>query len=72
MIDVLETIALLQVEKEAKNIEPSGVLFEEILSDVRNQVKEEIRQLCREKKIEFHKTINSTSFKIIKEQSNEK
>lgn len=72
MIDIFETISLLQVEKEAKNIEPTGVLFEEILSDVRNQVKEEIRQLCREKKIEFHKTINSTSFKIIKEQNNEK
>lgn len=72
MIDIFETISLLQVEKEAKNIEPSGVLFEEILSDVRNRVKEEIRQLCREKKIEYHKTINSTSFKIIKEQNNEK
>lgn len=72
MIDIFETISLLQVEKETKNIEPTGVLFEEILSDVRNQVKEEIRQLCREKKIEFHKTINSTSFKIIKEQNNEK
>lgn len=68
MIDIFETISLLQVEKEAKNIEPTGVLFEEILSDVRSQVKEEIRQLCREKKIEFHKTINSTSFNIIKKQ----
>lgn len=68
MIDIFETISLLQVEKETKNIEPTGVLFEEILSDVRNQVKEEIRQLCREKKIEFHKTINSTSFNIIKKQ----
>lgn len=64
MIDIFETISLLQVEKETKNIEPTGVLFEEILSDVRNQVKEEIRQLCREKKIEFHKTLNSTSFNI--------
>lgn len=68
MIDIFETISLLQVEKETKNIEPTGVLFEEILSDVRNQVKEEIRQLCREKKIEFHKTLNSTSFNIIKKQ----
>lgn len=66
MIDIFETISLLQVEKETKNIEPTGVLFEEILSDVKNQVKEEIRQLCREKKIEFHKTLNSTSFNIIK------
>lgn len=66
MIDIFETISLLQVEKETKNIEPTGVLFEEILLDVRKQVKEEIRQLCREKKLEFHKTINSTSFNIIK------
>ena len=72
MIDVFETIALLQAAKEMKCLEPDAVLFEEILAEMRNQVKEEIRQLCREKKIEFHKTINSTSFKIIKEQSNEK
>lgn len=71
MIDIFETISLLQVEKETKNIEPTGVLFEEILADVKKQVKEEIRELCREKKIEFRKTINSTSFNIIKNKSNE-
>lgn len=68
MIDVLETITLLQVEKETKNIEPAVVLFEEILADVRNQVKEEIRQLCRERKIEFHKTLNSTSFNLTRQK----
>ena len=68
MIDIYETITLLQKEKEAKGIVPTDVIFEEILLDVREQVKEEIRQLCREKKIEFHKTLNSTSFNIIKQQ----
>lgn len=68
MIDVYETISLLQVEKETKNIEPAVVLFEEILADVRNQVKEEIRQLCRERKIEFHKTLNSTSFNLTRQK----
>lgn len=68
MIDVYETITLLQVEKETKNIEPAVVLFEEILADVRNQVKEEIRQLCRERKIEFHKTLNSTSFNLTRQK----
>lgn len=68
MIDIYETITLLQKEKEAKGIVPTDVIFEEILLDVRSQVKEEIRQLCREKKIEFHKTLNSTSFNIIIKQ----
>ena len=68
MIDIYETITLLQKEKEAKGIVPTGVIFEEILLDVREQIKEEIRQLCRERKIEFHKTLNSTSFNIIKQQ----
>ena len=68
MIDIYETITLLQKEKEAKGIVPTDVIFEEILLDVREQIKEEIRQLCRERKIEFHKTLNSTSFNIIKQQ----
>ena len=68
MIDIYETITLLQKEKEAKRIVPTYVVFEEILLDVREQVKEEIRQLCRERKIEFHKTLNSTSFNIVKQQ----
>lgn len=68
MIDIYETITLLQKEKEAKGIMPTDVIFEEILLDVREQIKEEIRQLCREKKIEFHKTLNSTSFNIVKQQ----
>lgn len=68
MIDIYETITLLQKEKEAKGIMPTDVVFEEILLDVREQVKEDIRQLCRERKIEFHKTLNSKSFNIIKQQ----
>ena len=66
MIDVFETITLLQMEKESKNIEPASILFEEILADVNKQIKEEIRQLCREKKLRFHQTLNSVSFEVIK------
>lgn len=66
MIDVFETITLLQVEKESKNIEPASILFEEILADVNKQIKQEIRQLCREKKLRFHQTLNSVSFEVIK------
>lgn len=68
MIDIYETITLLQKEKEAKGVMPTDVIFEEILLDVREQIKEDIRQLCRERKIEFHKTLNSTSFNIVKQQ----
>ena len=69
MIDVFETITLLQVEKESKNIEPTSILFEEILADVNKQIKEEIRQLCREKKLRFHQTLISVSFEVIKKNT---
>ena len=71
MIDIYETLTMLQVEKEAKNIEPPHVLFEEILADVREQTKEELRQLCKEKKVEFHKTLNSISFNITTQNKSE-
>ena len=65
MIDVYETLARLQKEKREKGIEPAHVLYEQILFDINAQVKDELRELCKQKKVKFHKTLNSVAFEII-------
>lgn len=65
MIDVYETLARLQKEKGEKGIEPAHVLYEQLLSDINLQVKNELRDMCKQKLIVFHKTLNSVSFEIV-------
>ena len=63
MIDIYETISRLQ--KEKGDVIPSHVLMEDILKDVQKQVKKDINTLCKDKKITFHRTVNSVAFDII-------
>lgn len=63
MIDIYETISRLQ--KEKGDVIPSHVLMEDILKDVQKQVKKDINTLCKDKKIAFHRTVNSVAFDII-------
>lgn len=65
MIDVYQTLARLQKQKEEKGIEPAHVLYEQLLSDINLQVKNELRDMCKQKMIVFHKTLNSVSFEIV-------
>ena len=65
MIDVYQTLARLQKQKDEKGIEPAHVLYEQLLSDINLQVKNELRDMCRQKLIIFHKTLNSVSFEIV-------
>ena len=65
MIDVYQTLARLQKQKKEKGIEPAHVLYEQLLSDINLQVKNELRDMCRQKLIIFHKTLNSVSFEIV-------
>ena len=65
MIDVYQTLARLQKQKEEKGIEPAHVLYEQLLSDINLQVKNELRDMCTQKLIVFHKTLNSVSFEIV-------
>lgn len=64
-IGVYETLARLQKQKEEKGIEPTHVLYEQLLSDINLQVKNELRDMCKQKKVVFHKTLNSVSFEIV-------
>ena len=65
MIDVYQTLARLQKQKEEKGIEPAHVLYEQLLLDLTLQVRNELRDMCKQKKVAFHKTLNSVSFEIV-------
>ena len=65
MIDVYQTLARLQKQKEEKGIEPTHVLYGQLLSDINSQVKDELRDMCKQKKVAFYKTLNSVSFEIV-------
>ena len=65
MIDVYETLARLQKQKDEKGIEPAHVLYEQLLLDLTSQVRDELRDMCKQKMIVFHKTLNSVSFEIV-------
>ena len=64
-IGVYETLARLQKQKEEKGIEPAHILYEQLLLDLTSQVRDELRDMCKQKKIVFHKTLNSVSFEIV-------
>ena len=64
-IGVYETLARLQKQKEEKGIEPAHVLYEQLLLDLTSQVKNELRDMCKQKKVAFHKTLNSVSLEIV-------
>ena len=65
MIDVYQTLARLQKQKEEKGIEPAHVLYEQLLSDIASQVKNELRNMGKQKKVAFHKTLGAVSFEIV-------
>ena len=65
MIDVYQTLARLQKQKDEKGIEPAHVLYEQLLLDITSQVRDELRDMCKQKLIVFHKTLNSVSFEIV-------
>ena len=65
MIDVYQTLARLQNQKNEKGIEPAHVLYEQLLLDLTSQVRDELRDMCKQKMIVFHKTLNSVSFEIV-------
>ena len=58
-------LCLVEKQKDEKGIEPAHVLYEQLLSDIASQVKDELRNMCKQKLIVFHKTLNSVSFEIV-------
>ena len=68
MIDVLEIIKEIIADKSEQKVNPTSALFSEVVNKVNEKAKEEINQLVLEKKLVFHRTINSISFDVVEEK----
>lgn len=64
MIDVLEIIREITDKKREDKIEPTNATWSEVSKAVEEKTKQEINQLITDKKLIFHKTLNSFSFGI--------
>ena len=65
MIDVLEIIKEIIADKAERKVNPTSALFSEVVNKVNEKAKAEINQLVLDKKLAFHRTINSISFDVI-------
>lgn len=68
MIDVLEIIKEIVSDKAERKVEPTSALFSEIINKVTEKAKSEINQMVKDKKLTFHRTINSISFDFVEEE----
>ena len=68
MIDVLEIIKEIIADKAERKVNPTSALFSEVVNKVNDKAKAEINQLVIDKKLAFHRTINSISFDVIEEK----
>lgn len=62
MIDVYDIIKQINERKKSVRMEPSSALFSEVSEEVHKKIKKEINELCKDGKLEFHRTINDLSF----------
>lgn len=68
MIDVLEIIKEIVADKAERKVNPTSALFSEVVNKVNEKAKAEINQLVIDKKLVFHRTINSISFDVVEEK----
>ena len=68
MIDILEIIKEIVADKSEQKVNPTSALFSEVVNKVNEKAKAEINQLVLEKKLVFHRTINSISFDVVEEK----
>lgn len=64
MIDILDIIEKINAQKKDALKTPTFATLNEVMSEVTLQVKNEINQMVRERKIVYNKTLNSFSFKV--------
>jgi hypothetical protein len=68
MIDVLQIIKEIVADKVERKVNPTSALFSEVVNKVNEKAKAEINQLVIDKKLVFHRTINSISFDVVEEK----
>lgn len=62
MIDLVDVVKAIEERKKAENIAPSHAMFSEIVAEVGNMVKPELRQLCQDGRLDWCETLNSFAF----------
>lgn len=68
MIDVLELIRRLQLEREEKNIEPTHIEFSRLMNEVSKEVRKELNALYQEGKVGTCETINGKAVYVKEEK----
>lgn len=62
MIDVIQLLKDKEAKLKATNTQPASVMMTELLNDVNELAKEELRQAVLGGTLECHRTINDVSF----------
>lgn len=62
MIDPVEIVRKKEAELIKAHRDPVMILLSEILNDVAEQAKEELRQAVRDKQLKCHSTLNDVAF----------
>lgn len=62
MIDIIKLLQEKEAELKAKNAQPASVLMTELLNEINELVKEELRAAVKAGTLECHRTINDVSF----------
>ena len=70
MIDILEIIKEISAKKREDKVEPTNAMWSDISQALTEKAKKEINQLITDKKLIFHRTINSFSFEVAEDQQN--
>lgn len=68
MIDVFEIIASIEAEKESKNVFPTHALLPEIMINVKSDVRDELKRLVSEGRLNCCETLNTYGFSTIKDK----
>ena len=70
MIDIYEIIKEISAKNRENCKAPDYATFGDIQTEVTRQLKQEINNLIIANKIRHHRTLNSFSFEVLEEQTN--
>lgn len=60
---ILKSISSMIEDQKVQNISPIGITIINLKSKVANDIKITLNELCKDKVLEYYKTINSIAFK---------
>lgn len=66
----LQIIRDICEKKKAQHTVPCQATMHEVTTELLEEMKEELREMCRAKIIEYHETLNSVAFNEIEDTNN--